>query len=143
MDIDQTMDMEKLVEELQLSIPFKDDTVEGDVVMMLREGEDSLVTVTYARVMGFERDTTKRDEWWHVQFLFLEAVPSLRPIILQTPHFTGGEVFTMGGRKVFIKALNFEAYAQELEAPPAAPAKPAPPAGPKGDRKKPTFTLVK
>ncbi|UQZ88825.1 hypothetical protein C4J81_06265 [Deltaproteobacteria bacterium Smac51] len=146
--------MEKLVEELQFQIPFKEQTETGDVTLMLREGDDGRVSMSYARVLGFDRDTTKRDEWWHVHFLFLEMPPVPRTIILQTPHFTGQEIFTMGGRKVFIKALNFQTYYEEMTGfhepeddgdggdkgggPSPGPSDKKPSGG-----GKPTFTLVK
>lgn len=132
--------MEKLVEELHYQVPLKDTTQAGDLVIMLRENDDGRISMVYARVMGFERDQSKRDEWWHVRFVFLEVPPLPRTIILQTPHFTGREIFTMGGRQVFIKAVNFEVFEEEgepapddrIEKPVPEPAKPA----------KPAFTLV-
>lgn len=147
--------MKVMVEELQYQVPFKETTEPGDLVLMLRENEDGRVALNYARVMGFDRDTTKRDEWWHVHFVFLEVPPMPRTIILQTPHFTGQEIFTMGGRKVYIKAVNFAAFSDEglLDQTQldndssngsnggSAPNLPKEP----GQRtaKKPTFTLVK
>ncbi|MDR0882762.1 MAG: hypothetical protein LBP55_09530 [Candidatus Adiutrix sp.] len=142
--------MEKLVEELNLQVPFKDTTEIGDTVIMLRENEDGMVTMLYAQVIDFERDTAKRDEWWHVRFVFLEVPPQPRTIILQTPHFTGREIFTMGGRKVFIKAVNFEAFEEQLDMidePTVVPKgrKKKDPAAPKPGKPepKPTFTLIK
>lgn len=149
-DDDMNM-MEALVEELSFQIPFKDTTETGDTVIMLRENDDGLISPVYARVLGFDRDRSKRDEWWHVHFIFLEVPPMPRTIILQTPHFTGQEIFTMGGRKVFIKALNFKAFAEEMTA--GAPDEEREDEAPKskGDHKKtprqgakkPTFTLIK
>jgi|GEM_PF-289683 len=108
--------MEKLVEELSFQVPFKERTEIGDTVIMLRENEDGQISGHFARILGFDRDATKKDEWWHVHFVFQELPPQPRTIILQTSHFTGQEIFTMGGRKVFIKAVNFEAYADESAA---------------------------
>jgi len=149
--------MESMVEELQYQVPFKETTEAGDMVLMLRENDDGRVSMVYARVMGFDRDNTKRDEWWHVHFVFLEVPPLPRTIILQTPHFTGQEIFTMGGRKVFIKAVNFSAFSDDgilnpdpprgdrigkspavQDKPPTPPAKPG-----KRTATKPTFTLIK
>jgi len=149
--------MEAMVEELQYQVPFKETTEAGDMVLMLRENDDGRVSMVYARVMGFDRDTTKRDEWWHVHFVFLEVPPLPRTIILQTPHFTGQEIFTMGGRKVFIKALNFTAFSNDgilnpepprtdligqhsddQDDPSPKPSKPG-----KRNTSKPTFTLIK
>lgn len=146
--------MEKLVEELGFQVPFKERTEIGDTVIMLRENEDGRISGHFARVLGFDRDTSKRDEWWHVHFVFLELPPTPRTIILQTPHFTGQEIFTMGGLKVFIKAVNFEAYAEDSTAlPQPLPKSPEagaeqpdndPPKSPTPTKsKKRAFTLVK
>ena len=144
--------MERLVEELEYQIPFKETTDVGDTVIMLRENDDGRVSMVYAKVLSFERDTSKRDEWWHVHFVFLEVPPLPRTIILQTPHFTGDEIFTMGGRKVFIKAINFNAYEDEepISLPKPKPRRKKPPEGggdgpPEPPQKpgKPTFTLIK
>lgn len=146
--------MEKLVEELSFQVPFKEGTEIGDTVVMLRENEDGRISWHFARVLGFDRDATKRDEWWHVHFVFQELPPQPRTIILQTPHFTGQEIFTMGGRKVFIKSVNFEAYADDSTILPHLRAKPPsptnedhpdnnPPEVPTPPKPKRAFTLIK
>lgn len=139
--------MEKLVEELQYQVPLKDTTDPGDLVIMLRENDDGRISMVYARILGFDRDHSKRDEWWHVHFVFLEVPPLPRTIILQTPHFTGREIFTMGGRKVFIKAVNFAVFSEDKTPAPVRddrvekPEPPEPPEPPKPGR--PAFTLIK
>jgi hypothetical protein len=140
--------MEKVIEEIQLQVPLKDNTSAGDTVIFIRETEDGQVSISYARVMGFEPDRCKRDEWWHVRFVFFEIPTEARTIILQTPHFTGREVFTMGGRKVFIKAVNFESFQEESDADSpgcgrAAPGSREPEPKAKNQPGKPTFTLIK
>ena len=139
------MEIEQLVEEIGHQIPFKDTTDIGDLVLFLKEeGPGEKITIAYARIMGIDRDTSKRDEWWHLHLVFLDLPLVPRTLILQTPHFTGKEIFTMGGRKVFIKSVNFSALEVEfsLGQNGAVPQKPvskekkqAPP--------KPTFTLIK
>jgi len=138
--------MEKVIEEIQLQVPLKDSTLVGDTVIFLRETENSQVSINYARVMDFEPDLAKRDEWWHVRFVFFEIPPHARTITLQTPHFTGQEVFTMGGWKVFIKAVNFESFQEESgeETSGAGQKKSGPrELEPKKRPGKPTFTLIK
>lgn len=137
--------MEKLIEDLALQIPFKDTTETGDTVIMLRENDDSRISMVYAQVLGFDKDLSKRDEWWHVHFVFMEVPPLPRTIILQTPHFTGQEVFTMGGRKVFIKAINFKAFADEIFISPESEnsLSKEKDSAPKDLNQKPAFTLVK
>lgn len=136
--------IEKLIEELGYQIPFKETTETGDIVIMLRENDDGRVSMVYARVLGFDRDTSKRDEWWHVHFVFLEVPPLPRTIILQSPHFTGQEVFTMGGRKVFIKAINFKAFADDIFISPDSDKEPkSKKTDDSSSGRKPTFTLLK
>ena len=101
--------MENTVNELKKIIAFKDTTVAGDVILMVNEpvDENSPFGLAYAMVTDFVRDNSKRDEWWHVHLSFLTVPPQPQVLILQTSHFTGQEIFTMGGKKVFIKALDF------------------------------------
>jgi hypothetical protein len=103
--------MEKTVDELKKIIVFKDTTEVGDVILMINEpvDENSPFGLAYAVVTDFVRDNSKRDEWWHVHLSFLTVPPQPQVLILQAAHFTGQEIFTMGGKKVFIKALNFAA----------------------------------
>ncbi|MDR1043722.1 MAG: hypothetical protein LBP33_01200 [Candidatus Adiutrix sp.] len=143
--------MERLVEELGYQVPFKETTEIGDTVIMLRENDDERISMVYARVLGFDRDLSKRDEWWHVHFVFLEVPPLPRTIILQAQHFTGQEIFTMGGRKVFIKSVNFEAFSGEWLPGSELPKNPGLKKGPDPENEskkssqsgKPTFTLIK
>lgn len=136
--------MEKVIEEIQFQVPLKDSTSAGDIVIFLREDEGGQISISYAQVMSFEPDLSKRDEWWHVRFVFFEIPPQARTIILQTPHFTGREVFTMGGRKVFIKAVNFESFQEEgLDEAPRAGREDRREPKAKSKPGKPTFTLIK
>jgi hypothetical protein len=100
------MPFDAVVEELESSLPLKDDTLEGDVIVIAREGDPDRTAADFAVVTGFERDPAKRDEWWHVGLLFLSFPPVEAVLTLQAPHFVGREVFTMGGKKTFIKALD-------------------------------------
>ncbi|MEW5723166.1 MAG: hypothetical protein AB1896_08675 [Thermodesulfobacteriota bacterium] len=106
--------MEKMVEELKGLIRFKDSTQIGDVVLLVKEpDQDNLPPfVSFAHVNGFDPDPSKRDEWWFVRLTLLTLPPQPVTFILQTPHFTGQEIFTMGGKKVFLQALDFEAPAR-------------------------------
>lgn len=96
--------MEKIIEELHAVVRLKGTTEPGDIVVILTENPQSLI---YARVSGFERDTGKRDEWWLVTMHLLNVPPQKVVWTLRTPQFTGEEIFTMGGEKHYIKALDF------------------------------------
>ncbi len=96
--------MEKLVAELKEIIDFKETTEVGDIVLIVAKEPQILV---YALVTGIERDTSRRDEWWHVEMRLL-TVP-VQPVTwtLRMAQFTGQEIFTMGGEQRFVKAVRF------------------------------------
>ncbi len=96
--------MHKIVEELKQLIPFKDTTETGDILLIAAKEPQLLV---YAHVNDIERDTSRRDEWWHLHLTML-AIP-LQKITwtLRTDQMTGKEIFTMGGEERFVKAVDF------------------------------------
>jgi hypothetical protein len=95
--------MEKLVEELEQVVPFKSSTDIGDIVLIVAKEPQMLV---YALVTDITRDTTRKDEWWHLGLTFLTVPPQEITWTLRTAQMTGMEIFTMGGEKRFIKAVN-------------------------------------
>ena len=103
--------MEKIIEELHTVVRLKETTEPGDIVVIVAEDPQSLM---YARVAGFERDTSKRDEWWHMAMHILNVPPQKIVWTLRTAQFTGQEIFTMGGKKHYIKALNFSETDEEI-----------------------------
>ena len=101
--------MEKFVAELKRVLTFKDDTNEGDLVIVAAKEPQLLV---YGVVGPIERDETRRDEWWHVT-LYLLGIP-LQTVVwtLREPQFTGKEIFTMAGNPHFIKAVSLPKTAE-------------------------------
>jgi len=101
----ETNNLEKLVEELREVVPFKQSTDVGDLVLIASE-EPRLML--YAVVTSIDRDSAKRDEWWHIGLTFL-TVP-LQNVIwtLRSAQMTGQEIFTMGGEKRFFMAVSVE-----------------------------------
>lgn len=97
--------MQKIVEELKQLIPFKDTTNAGDIVLIAAKEPRMLF---YAYVNKIERDSTRRDEWWHIHFTLLSVPLQKMTWTLRTEQFTGKEIFTMGGEERFVKAVNFE-----------------------------------
>lgn len=95
--------MEKLVEELQQIVPFKESTDIGDLVLIVAKEPQMLV---YALVTDITRDTTRKDEWWNIALTFLTVPPQEVKWTLRTAQMTGMEIFTMGGEKRFVKAVN-------------------------------------
>ncbi len=103
--------MEKLVDELKNLIKFRDTTNAGDIVLIVADNPQML---SYALVTDITRDTSKRDEWWHVTMQVLAIPPRKTTWTLRTPQMTGMEIFTMSGEKHFFKAVAFE---DEFEKP--------------------------
>ncbi len=95
--------MEKLVEELQQIVPFKESTDIDDIVLIVAKEPQMLV---YALVTDITRDTTRKDEWWHLALTFLTVPPQEVTWTLRTAQMTGMEIFTMGGEDRFVKAVN-------------------------------------
>ena len=97
--------MQKIVEELRQLISFKDSTNVGDIVLIAAKEPRMLF---YAYVNKIERDSTRREEWWHVHFTLLSVPMQKMAWTLRTEQFTGKEIFTMGGEERFVKAVNFD-----------------------------------
>jgi len=121
--------MEKMLGELEKVFSFKDTTGPGDIVLVVMENPEA---VFYARVASIERDLSKRDEWWHVTMDILSLPPQKVTWTLREPQFTGQEIFTMGGDKRFVKALDF-----------GEPVTPPPAAGPSPKRGRHRLRVVK
>ncbi len=97
--------MEKIINELKKILKFKQTTAEGDIALIVAENPQ---TMFYALITAVERDIEKQQEWWHVTFQALSSIPPQKMTwTLREPQFTGREIFTMGGKKHFIKALDF------------------------------------
>ena len=124
--------MEAFVEELKKMVVLKPTTDIGDVIIMVIEKPQTLV---YGLVTDIERDTQKRDEWWHVSLTLLAMPPQNTTFTLRTTQFTGCEIFTMGGEKRFIAAV-------DLEGPPLV-GFPKETAAVKAKKKRPNLRVVK
>ena len=97
--------MEKLVEELRKMVGFKDSTEPGDIVLVAIDTPRSLV---YAIVTDITRDTSRRDEWWFLSLQLLTVPPQEVVWTLRSEQFTGMEIFSMGGDKRFIQAVDLD-----------------------------------
>ncbi len=95
--------MEKLVAELEQIVPFKETTDIGDLVLIVAKEPQMLV---YALVTDIARDESRKDEWWHLGLTFLTVPPQEVTWTLRTVQMTGMEIFSMGGEKRFLKAVN-------------------------------------
>jgi hypothetical protein len=107
--------MEKIVQELRKIVPFKDNTSEGDVVLIAMEKPKALV---YAIVTKVERDEAKKGgEWWSLTMQVLSVPPQETTWILREPQFTGKEIFTMGNEGRFMQAINLKSPVVEPKSP--------------------------
>lgn len=97
------MDMDRMVKELHKVVKFKETTRVGDLVLVVIE---TPLSCLYGLIRDFERDTSKRDEWWRVSLCLLSLPPEEVNWILRPEQFTGKEIFTMGGDKRYIKAVD-------------------------------------
>ncbi len=97
--------METLVKELGEVLSFKDSIDVGDVVLVvIEETKDAI----YAYVTSIEPDNSRKDEWWNLSLSFLSIPIQKATWTLRTPQMTGLEIFTMGGKKRFIKAVELD-----------------------------------
>lgn len=119
--------IEKVVADLKKMFALKNDTREGDVLLVVSD------RIFFAVVTSIERDQAKRDEWWHVGLQLLLLPPRNTTWTLRTPQFTGQEIFTMGGEPHFIAAIDFWAGGGKAPTGSEKPAK----------RKKPALRVIK
>jgi hypothetical protein len=98
--------LEKTVEELRLTVPFKKTTVPGDVALMVRETEAGLVEYMFARIISCAPEIRHRKEWWHVDMVFLTIPLKYATFIVNGEQLNGEEIFTIHGLGVFIKAVD-------------------------------------
>lgn len=109
--------LEQAIAELEKIVPFKETAEVGDIVLVLAEA-DQQPTLIYALLTDIERDTTRKDEWWHVSMQLLSVPPQAVVWTLRTPQFTGQESFTMGGQGRFIKAVRLDRQPPAALSPP-------------------------
>ena len=96
--------MQKIVDELKKILPFKNTTGIGDIIVIAAKEPQMLI---YAHVDDIERDTSRKDEWWHVHMSMLSIPLQKVTWTLRTEQISGQEIFTMGGEERFIQAIEF------------------------------------
>jgi hypothetical protein len=96
--------MKKIVEELKQLVAFKQTTDVGDVVLIAAKEPKMLF---YAYVQKIERDSSRKDEWWHLHLTILSVPLQKITWTLRTEQMSGREIFTMGGEERFLQAVDF------------------------------------
>jgi hypothetical protein len=107
--------MEHILREVKKLIPFKNTTDIGDIVLVM--AEDPPESLFYAFISDIERDTSRKDEWWHVSMQILSLPIQRVTWTLRTPQFTGQETFTLGGTTHFIQAVQLQGKAPKPSPP--------------------------
>lgn len=101
------MNFKEVVESIREDFNFKDVLGIGDNAIRLVEDGDN-VNVMFCRVLDIVRDTSKKNEWWHVTFAVLNIPPVAMTTTLRTEQMTGQETFTIGGVNNFFAPIDFE-----------------------------------
>jgi hypothetical protein len=97
------MKMKKIVEELKQLIAFKQTTDVGDIVLIAAKEPRMLF---YAYVNKIERDSSRKEEWWHLHLTLLSVPLQKITWTLRTEQMSGQEIFTMGGEERFLQAVD-------------------------------------
>jgi len=95
--------MEQLIADLKKIVSFKDSINTGDIVLIAAKEPPTLI---YALVGSIEKDSGRKDEWWHVTMSLLTVPPQKITWTLRTPQMTGMESFSMGGEARFMKVVD-------------------------------------
>lgn len=106
--------MQKIVDELKKVLPLKDTTSIDDIIVIASKEPQMLL---YAHIDDIERDTSRKDEWWHVQMSVLSIPLQKMTWTLRTEQISGQEIFTMGGEERFIQAVDFSKNTEKKPSP--------------------------
>lgn len=106
--------MQKIVDELKKVLPLKDTSNIGDIIVIASKEPQMLL---YAHIDDIERDTSRKDEWWHVQMSVMSIPLQKMTWTLRTEQLSGQEIFTMGGEERFIQAVDFTKSAEQKPSP--------------------------
>jgi hypothetical protein len=92
-------EMEEIVEELRKRVEMKDTLEVGDVAIVAAEDPQMLA---FAVVTDISRDVSRKAEWWHVSMQMLAVPLQSMTWTLRMEQMCGFEIFTMGGKKMFM-----------------------------------------
>lgn len=91
--------MEAIVEELRKRIELKETLEVGDVALIAAEDPQMLA---FAVVTDISPDASRKAEWWHVSMEMLSVPLQSMTWTLRMEQMCGFEIFTMGGKKMFM-----------------------------------------
>ena len=78
--------MQKIVDELKKVLPLKDTSNIGDIIVIASKEPQMLL---YAHIDDIERDTSRKDEWWHVQMSVMSIPLQKMTWTLRTEQLSG------------------------------------------------------
>jgi len=107
--MDSSMPLIQIFNELKKTIPFKETTAEGDIILVgMKQG------LSYGVIL--EINPNVKREWWDVQFKLLVIPPVNLTWILRTPQMCG-EIFTMNSEEHFMIAVEMGIPPKPLQKP--------------------------
>jgi len=107
--MDKGMPLIQIINELKKTIPFKETTAEGDIILVgMKQG------LSYGVIL--EMNPNVKREWWDVQFKLLVIPPVNLTWTLRTPQMCG-EIFTMNGEEHFMIAVEMGIPQKPLQKP--------------------------
>jgi hypothetical protein len=121
--------IEKIVEELALKIPFKDVNEVGEVVLVVKESRGHDCRINFGQVVKLSSEKVGPTEWWHVDLVFLTFPLSFGTFIVKTEDISGLSIFTCSGQKVFLKAVNTQSFLNYFGTPEKPDPDNSPPTG--------------
>ena len=107
--MDKGMPLIQIFNELKKTIPFKETTAEGDIILVgMKQG------LSYGVILEISPNVKR--EWWDVQFKLLVIPPVNLTWILRTPQMSG-EIFTMNSEEHFMIAVEMGIPPKPLQKP--------------------------
>ena len=107
--MDKGMPLIQILNELNKTIPFKETTAEGDIILVgMKQG------LSYGVILEISPNVKR--EWWDVQFKLLVIPPVNLTWILRTPQMSG-EIFTMNSEEHFMIAVEMGIPPKPLQKP--------------------------
>jgi len=95
--------MEAIVEQLRERMALKETLEVGDVAIIAAEDPQMLA---FAVVTEISRDLSRKAEWWHVSMQMLSVPLQAMTWTLRMEQMCGVEIFTMGGKKMFMAPVD-------------------------------------
>ncbi len=97
--------LQTLVNELKKQLDLKDSIAPGDIVIIAAVEPQMLF---FAVISKIERDSSRKDEWWHISMQTLSVPMQDMTWTLRMEQACGQEIFTMGGQERFMAPIKIK-----------------------------------